>query len=50
MCTGNLNELYDDDGAGIRFAVLFNDLAVNFPEEKFQQLIDLIESNVSLLV
>lgn len=45
MCTGSLNDLYDDDGEGIRFATLFDDLANNFPEEKFQKLKDLIQSS-----
>lgn len=50
MYTGSLNDIYDDNGAGIRFAILFDYLANNFPEEKFQQLKDLIQSNVSMLV
>lgn len=50
MCTGSLNDIYDDDGQGIRFASLFDDLADNFPEEKFQKLKDLIQSNVSMFV
>lgn len=50
MYTGSLNDIYDDNGAGIRFAILFDYLANTFPEEKFQQLKDLIQSNVSMLV
>lgn len=42
---GSLNDIYDDDGQGIRFASLFDDLADNFPEEKFQKLKDLIQSS-----
>lgn len=44
---GSLNETYDDEVAGIKFAILFDDLADHFPEEKFQKLKDLIQSNVS---
>lgn len=32
---GSLNENYDDEVAGIKFAILFDDLADHFPEEKF---------------
>lgn len=44
---GSLNENYDDEVAGIKFAILFDDLADHFPEEKFKKLEDLIQSNVS---
>lgn len=44
---GSLNETYNDEVAGIKFAILFDDLADHFPEEKFQKLKDLIQSNVS---
>lgn len=49
MCIykGSLNEIFDDEGAGITFAILFDDLADNFPKEKFQKLRDLIQSNAS---
>ncbi|XP_052708658.1 uncharacterized protein LOC128183596 [Crassostrea angulata] len=42
---GSLNEIFDDEGAGIKFAILFDDLADNFPKEKFQKLRDLIQSS-----
>lgn len=42
---GSLNETYNDEVAGIKFAILFDDLADQFPEEKFQKLKDLIQSN-----
>lgn len=42
---GSLNETYNDEVAGIKFAILFDDLADQFPEEKFQNLKDLIQSN-----
>lgn len=44
---GSLNETNNDEVAGIKFAILFDDLADNFPEEKLQKLKDLIQSNVS---
>lgn len=47
---GSRNEAYDDEVAGIKFAILFDDLADHFPEEKFQKLKDLIQSNVSRIV
>lgn len=47
---GSLNKTYDDEVAGIKFAILFDDLADHFPEEKFQKLKDLIQSNVSRIV
>nr|XP_034334894.1 uncharacterized protein LOC117680649 [Crassostrea gigas] len=42
---GSLNETYNDEVAGIKFAILFDDLADHFPEEKFQKLKDLIQSS-----
>eukprot|EP00105_Crassostrea_gigas_P015053 XP_011431932.1 PREDICTED: uncharacterized protein LOC105331445 isoform X4 [Crassostrea gigas] len=45
---GSLNENYDDEVAGIKFAILFDDLADHFPEEKFKKLEDLIQSSTKV--
>lgn len=47
---GSLNGVHDDEVAGIKFAILFDDLADNFPEENFQKLKDLIQSNFSRII
>lgn len=47
---GSLNEIYDEEVAGIKFAILYDDLADHFPEENFEKLKDLIQSNVSSII
>lgn len=35
MYIGSLNDIYDDNGVGIRFVIFFDYLVNNFLEEKF---------------
>lgn len=43
---GGLDLFYDDVGAGVRFAELFNELAEKIPPTKISQIQDLIESKI----
>uniref|UniRef100_A0A8W8P4M3 DZIP3-like HEPN domain-containing protein n=1 Tax=Magallana gigas TaxID=29159 RepID=A0A8W8P4M3_MAGGI len=45
---GGLYLFYDDSGAGVRFAELFNELAEKIPPTKINQIKDLIESSCSV--
>lgn len=43
---GGLDLFYDDSGTGVRFAVLFDELAEKIPPTKISQIQDLIESKI----
>lgn len=46
FCLGCLNKFYNAGGAGVRFAILLDDLAENFPEDKLNRLKFLIECRI----
>lgn len=45
---GCLNEVYLGEGTGIKFAILFDELAENFPENKVRRLQDFIRCKINV--